>query len=122
MAILAFFFANLLATRSASEAFACLRCSFDRCASFDPSAGSPFGTSIGSVVVCGGLLDLDLRRSLDEDGAGWESLDLMAEESLLPWIVLQRLILSFRLANLSWSREKVNSVSTHSRSCVKPLG
>ena len=96
-AILAFFFANLLATRSASVDLRCLRSSFDKPASFSPSDGSPFG-----ITTAAGACFLDFGVAVT---GGFE-----------PGNVLQRCTRSLRLANLSLVSSSAKSSSTHALS------
>lgn len=93
IAIRAFFFASLLATRSASVDLICLRSSFGSPDSFSPRRGSPFGTTTVGA------------RSF-----------LCVTSCFVPGAVLQRCTRSLRFANLSFSSSRARSSSTHSRS------
>lgn len=109
-AFLAFFFASLLATRSASEDLICLRSSFGRCASLSPREGSPFGIERVDIGTPGAL-GLEEWGDLEPSPSGRSP-----EAPEPPGSVLHRCTRRVRLANLSFVGSRARTSSTHSRS------
>ena len=105
IAILAFFFASLLATRSASLDLACFLASFERWASRSPRAGSPLGMTMGTGAECGAF-------------AAALGYVLASTATLAPGRLLHLCTRSFRLANLSFCSSRASTSSTHSLSCI----
>jgi hypothetical protein len=104
IAILAFFFASLLATRSASLDFACFLASFERWASRSPRAGSPLGITMGTGVERGAFAALGCV--------------LASTATLAPGRLLHLCTRSLRFANLSFCSSRASTSSTHSLSCI----